>query len=326
MMLETHDAWTLAHDAALGAGASAAMAASLAQATVAAEQAGKSGVGFAHLLDYLDGLQQGRIQGAALAAISHPTPASIRINAQGGIAQLGFDQAFDALVEKCSNFGMAVLLLHHSFTVGELGYYTRRLAEAGLVALACTNAHAQVTTASSGQRLFGTNPLSFAAPRADGPPLVIDQSSSATAFVNLRRAAEEGHPIPEGWALGPDGQTTTDASLAIQGLLLPFGGQRGANIALMVETLAAGLGGGQWSTDAASFAQGSKSPDIGLFVVAFAPTLLAPDFSARLTQQLSHLAARGLHIPGSRPALSKLDIAETTLQAVRAYAQHRPGP
>ena len=35
----------------------------------------------------------------------------------------------------------------------------------------------------------------------------------------------------------------------------PFGGYKGSNIALLVELLAAGLSGANWSLDAASFAE-----------------------------------------------------------------------
>ena len=99
--------------------------------------------------------------------------------------------------------------------------------------------------------------MAFAAPVADGPPLVIDQSSSATAFVNIRKAADEGREIPEGWALDATGHSTTDPVQAMKGALLAFGGARGANIALMVEVLAAGLSGANWSLDAPFFRRAS---------------------------------------------------------------------
>ena len=64
---------------------------------------------------------------------------------------------------------------------------------------------------------FGTNPLAFAAPRKGRAPLVIDQSSSATAFVNIRAAAQAGRQIPEGWALDAEGRPTTDPFAAMNG-------------------------------------------------------------------------------------------------------------
>lgn len=319
MIISNEQALALARNAALGAGASAELAESLAQATVSAEWAGSKAVGFAHLPDYLDGLSKGRIRNNPKPLLSYPTPACVRVDADGGIAQLGFDMALEALLSRCKTHGMAVLLLNNSFTVGELGYYTRRLAEMGFVAMATANAAAQMTTAESGKPVFGTNPLSFAAPRGTGKPLVIDQASSATAFVNVRRAAETGEPIPEGWALDQNGKPTTDASEAVKGVLLPFGGMRGANIALMVEILTAGLTGGNWSTQSPSYASGSDSPAVGLFVVAFQTEQMNPGFAERLAEHLGFLAQQGVRIPGSHLNVTELDIPNDVRAKVQAY-------
>src|SRR5690606_1974883 len=114
--------------------------------------------------------------------------------------------------------------------------------------------------------VYCTNPMAFAAPVAGGPALLIDQSSSATAFVNIRKAASTGDSIPTDWALDEAGNPTSDARAAMKGALVAFGGARGANIALMVEVLAAGLSGANWSLDAPSFTSGTQNPGTGLFV------------------------------------------------------------
>jgi (2R)-3-sulfolactate dehydrogenase (NADP+) len=292
------------------------VAVSLAKAVLAAELAGKRSVGFEHLLDYLDGFAKGRIAGAAKPEISFPAPALIRVDAKGGIAQLGFDRAFDDIVERATRHGVALFAQTNSYTVGELGYYTRRLAESGLVSLAACNASAQMTTLESRKAVFGTNPISLAAPMEGRKPLVIDQSSSATAFVNVRRAAEQAEAIPAGWAIDAAGTPTTDAREAVRGLLLAFGGMRGANIALIVEILAAGLTGANWSMDAPSFSNGTESPGIGLFIVAIKPDLLAPGFAARLSAQIERLAAQGVRIPGSHIHVTELELPESLVALI----------
>ena len=142
---------------------------------------------------------------------------------------------------RAETFGIALFAQKGSYTTGELGYYPRRLAEAGLVALAATSGPALMTVAGAKTPVYCTNPIAFAAPLDEGPPLIIDQASSATAFVELRRYAERGEALPPGWAVDADGQPTTDPQAALRGALLAFGGARGANIALMVEVLAAGI-------------------------------------------------------------------------------------
>lgn len=296
--LDLESAYELALHALAGAGASDAMAQSLAAATVRAEARGQSGVGFAHLVDYLESLRAGRIHGAAIPRRLDPAPALIAADADAGTAQLAFDGVFEDFVDKAHRFGVALFSLKNSYTTGELGDYVHRLAGAGLVGLAMTNGPALITVPGSKTPVYCTNPLAFAAPRANGPPLLIDQSSSATAFVNIREAAARGESIPDGWAIDADGHPTTDARAALNGALLAFGGTRGANIALMVEIMAA-AGGGNWSLDAPDFKSGDRTPSAGLTVVAFSPSLLDPDFENRLAAQLDRLSGKhGIHIPG----------------------------
>lgn len=315
------DAREFAVRAAMAAGAGEAAARSLANATVAAELCGRPAVGFAHFLDYLDGFAAGRIAGGADHEIDFPTPAAIRVDAKGGIAQLGFDRAFDVLLARASLYGLALFTQQNSYTAGELGYYARRLAEAGLVALIAGNGPAQMTAGAGRKPVYGTNPMAFAAPVENAPPLVIDQASSATAFVNVRRAADMAEAIPAAWAIDADGKPTTDAREAIKGALLAFGGARGANIALMVEILAAGLTGANWSLDAPSFAEGTTSPGAGLLVIALSPTLLAPDFSARLASQVERLAGSGIHIPGRTPISDEIVLPRALVDAIEDYGK-----
>lgn len=324
------DAHTLALTALTGAGASPAMAASLARATVDADVRGSAAVGFAHLVDYLEGLRAGRINGRAEPEKTDPAPALIRINADGGIAQLGFDRAFDDLAGKAKTFGIALLAQFNSYTSGELGDYVLRLAHQGVLGIAATNGPALIAGSGGSKPVYCTNPLAFAAPSANGAPLLIDQSSSATAFVNIRRAAERGEAIPEGWAVDAMGQPTTDAAAAIRGAMLAFGGSRGANIALMVEVLAAGLSGANWSLDAPGFTDGSASPGSGLTVIAIAPSLLEEDFEDRLDAQLTRLSTNyGIHIPGASKYVSSkqarrdgIRLPSALVRRISAFAKH----
>lgn len=319
MRYSIEDAREIARRAAMVAGADEASARSLANATVAAETHDRGAVGFAHLLDYLAAFAAGRIA-VARPEVSFPTPVIIRIEARGAIAQLGFDLAFDEILDRTNLYGLTVFAQAGSYTTGELGYYVRRLADAGLVALAASNGPALMSVDQGGGPVYGANPLAFAAPVAGGAPLVIDQSSSATAFVNVRRAAERGEPIPQGWALDRHGQPTTDARAAIEGTLLGFGGARGANIALMVEVLAAGLTGANWSLDAPPFASGERSPGAGLFITTLKPDALAPDFAARLAAHLARLADGGVYIPGQRDLVEQIELSDAVLFALGAYA------
>src|ERR1700691_3230637 len=237
----------LAARATRAAGASNEAALSLARATVSANAHGKVSSCFSHLMTYLPSWRAGRIVGDAEPVVTSPAPAAIHCDARGGIAQAGFDRAFDDLRRRAETFGVALFAQNGSYTTGELGYYARRLGEAGLVAFAATSGPALMTVTGAKTPVYCTNPIAFAAPLDEGPPLLIDQASSATAFVQLRHYAERGQTLPLGWAVDADGAPTTDPQAALRGALLAFGGARGANIALMVEVMAAGLGGAHWA-------------------------------------------------------------------------------
>lgn len=326
------EARVLARFSILGAGGNAAMASSLADATLAAEASGQSAVGFAHLVDYLESLVAGRIVGSAEPLISSPAPALIRSDARGGIAQLGFDRAFDDLCARAGTYGLTLFTQNKSYTAGELGYYVRRLARSGFIAFAAANGPALMVPPGVSQAVYCTNPFAFGAPTGSSGPLVIDQASSATAYVRIRAPAERGERLPEGWAIDAAGAPTIDPGAALKGALLTFGGARGANIALMVEVLAAGLAGGNWSLDAPGFTQGDQSPGAGLVVIAIAANMLDPDFAARLESHTRRLAGLGVYIPGLTRRLREEEARKEgfqlpceLVQRIVAYADQADG-
>jgi (2R)-3-sulfolactate dehydrogenase (NADP+) len=89
-------------------------------------------------------------------------------------------------------------------------------------------------------------------------------------------AARDGKPIPEGWALDKDGNPTTDAKAALEGSMLPFGGVKGAMLALTVELLVCALSGAAFGFESDSFfTEEGKPTRIGQAFVAIDPAALA---------------------------------------------------
>ena len=94
--------------------------------------------------------------------------------------------------------------------------------------------------------------MAFGFPRSEqsGPgagPLVWDQASSAMARGEIQLHQRDGKDLPEGVGIDTDGNPTTSPDETLAGAQLPFGGHKGAAIAMMVELLAAGLTGSQLS-------------------------------------------------------------------------------
>jgi (2R)-3-sulfolactate dehydrogenase (NADP+) len=275
--------------ALIGSGATPAQAAVLAEATVEAELLGRRPVGVSHLLDYVDGFRSGRIT-PGTPSLEQRTTVITAVDCRGGLAQHGFDLALPALCAGATEHGMSVAALRHCFTAGELDYFVRRLNRQGLLGLACANSPALVTVAGARGALLGSNPLAFGIPLPHGRRLAFDQASSATAWVAVRDAAMSDVPIPDSWAVDSSGVPTTSAAAALEGALVPFGGYKGGNIALLVEVLAT-LSGGTFSTDAPPFTSGASSPSIGVTVVAVATEMLNPGYLHRLDVQLDRWRA-----------------------------------
>lgn len=313
--------------AGVAAGAGHPTARSLVDATMSAALHGPPALGFPHFLDYLNSFLEGRINPDPSPYVDRPYPAFLASDADGGIAQLGFDLAFHDLVDTVRKLGVAVFAQSNSYSTGELGYYVRRLAVEGIVGFAATNANAFMVANSGGSAVYSTNPMAFAFPLGEeSPPLLIDQSASETAYVNIVAAAGEKRPIPEGWAVDETGMSTTDSTKALKGSLLPFGGRKGANVALMVEMLSAGLSGGNWSLDAPSFNSGGACPAVGLTVVAMMPGDPGHRRMERARKQVARLRGRGVYVPGvsgveDRPSTSSgLSVPRAVLEAVRKIA------
>lgn len=291
--------------AAQNCGASEIVASAISEASLDAQMEGSSVTGLSHFVLYCEAMLDGRVDGRAIPVVSKPTPVLFTVDARQGFLHTGFDSKLDDFCASVTLFGVGIFSASNGFTCGNLGYFVRRIAERGLAALAATNAGPAMLAASGSTKpVFATNPIAFAAPRECGVPLLIDQASSQTTWVSILHAAEKGESIPAGQAIDANGNPTIDPVKALKGALVAAGGQRGANIALMVEMLAAGLTGSNWSLDAPSFAEGDRNPGVGLLVIAINPQLLGgDDYSKRLAEYLDRLETEhGVYIPGTSRA------------------------
>jgi (2R)-3-sulfolactate dehydrogenase (NADP+) len=316
--LDRADVVALCRAALRAAGAGPLQAELLVETALYAEDRGHPEVGVAHLLDHVHALDDGRLDGRAVPRVHRASPVVTLSDARGGIAQTGFHEGAPDLVLAAQRYGLAAFAQRRAFTCGALGWFVDRLAGAGLVAVATAVAPAVLAAGPGSGPVFGTNPMAYSVPRPGRPPLTVDQASSSTAYVSVRAAAERGTPLPEGWALDADGRPTTDPRAALDGALLPFGGYKGANIALLVELLSS-IAGGNWSMDAPPWDAGSRSPEVGMFVLAIDPDVLGRGSPARIAEHLDRLADSGVRLPRARPAEpgSRLALRADVVNALR---------
>jgi LDH2 family malate/lactate/ureidoglycolate dehydrogenase len=92
-----------------------------------------------------------------------------------------------------------LIVAAHCFPTGMLGYWVRRLAEGGFVAVLTATSPARLGSPAGGQKLAGTNPLAIAIPSSDGKPLVADVSMGAVTYGDvLTGAATQEELVPFG--------------------------------------------------------------------------------------------------------------------------------
>ena len=75
-----------------------------------------------------------------------------------------------------------VVAAGRTFPTGALGYWTRRLADGGLVAAVTATSPPRLGHPDGGPKLAGTNPLSIAIPSSDGKPVVVDVSMGRVTY------------------------------------------------------------------------------------------------------------------------------------------------
>jgi LDH2 family malate/lactate/ureidoglycolate dehydrogenase len=133
-----------------------------------------------------------------------------------------------------------------------------------------TNCEPSMSPWGACEAFFGTNPIGVSFPTGKGFPLKIDLATSLVARGNIIAADKAGQPIPEGWALDPDGNPTTDASAALAGTVLAMAGHKGAALAMMVELFSGVLAGAAVGNQIGSmYKQMDRPQDVGHFFCLF---------------------------------------------------------
>ena len=317
--VKTDEIWDLVYRSTRRAGFTEAVCQALADATTEAELHGKPAVGLEHLFYYFQAVTNRLITPTPQVELTSVTDSMLVVDADHGPMQHAYRQAEDSLLAGVKAQGLATLMIKNAFAGGELGHYARRLAKHGLVSLAFANSPAVMSVGGSYDRLLGTNPLSYGVPLADSRALIIDQASSSTARVNFQKYATRREPIPESWALNRHGQPTTDAEAALAGTLLPFGGYKGGNIALLVEFMAM-LGGGDSSYEAAPYYVGERRQGIGATIIALDTNKL-PGYRERIDALIRQF--RNDH--GSKIRVTELEPKDRTVevrQSLWSQLQH----
>ena len=292
----------LATTALRASGFSDAQARAIARNVTAAERDGCTSHGLFRIPFYRGALANERCDAHATPTLVTDERAIVHVDAGGGFCPLALETGLPALIETSRRHGIAALAIRRVYNIAALWPEVERLAEAGLVAFAFTASNASVAPAGGTAKLYGTNPMAFGYPRHGRPPLVFDQASAACARGEIQLRLRAGESLEPGWAIDADGQPTLDPQAALDGAQLPFGGHKGAALALMVELLAGALIGELFSTESSEHdVHRIGAPFGGEFLIAIDPAACAPPGQAAdAIVRAEDLFARVLEQPGTR--------------------------
>jgi (2R)-3-sulfolactate dehydrogenase (NADP+) len=154
-----------------------------------AEQSGRTGHGLRRV-EWLEGWE--KLETAARPARLVCEPGYERWDGNGALGYLVASTIVDAQIASPPEHAR-VIVAGRTFPTGMLGHYTRRLADAGLVAAMTATSPRRLGHPAGGPKLTGTNPLSIAIPSSDGRPLVADVSMGNLTYGDVLsgRASED---------------------------------------------------------------------------------------------------------------------------------------
>ncbi|MEO3749975.1 Ldh family oxidoreductase [Streptomyces sp. B6B3] len=294
--------------AAAGAGPDAARR--VARSLVEADLAGHGSHGVRRLPGYLTWVRDGVVDPTRTGEVRSRTGATAVVDGQRAFGQLAARRAAEEVAALCGEFAVGVVSVRDCNHVGRLGEYTADLADRGLVAVALSNADPTVAPHGGRERRLGTNPMSWALPRAEGrPPVVMDWATAAVAEGKLNVARTNGRSVAPGLLLDSAGAPSTrPADFYAGGALLPFGGHKGYALSVVIE-ITGGLLSHTGISSLPGYEGGFGTVLIGVRIDAFVPLAEFRDQTESFCAELARTPlAEGHHevlVPGEPEARTR---------------------
>ena len=263
-----------------------------ARVLVDADLQGVSTHGVSRLNIYLQRIEKGLIDPKASLGIDRNGGSVLALDAGNGLGQVQAMKALDMLMPLAKQNGIAAATIRNSQHFGALSFYCNRAAEEDMILLAMTNCEPAMSPAGGFQPFFGTNPIATSFPTGKGYSVKIDMATSIIARGNIIVAQKKGQAIPEGWALDPNGEPTTDASQALLGTVLTMAGHKGYALALMIEVFSSVLSGAAIGPEIGSMYKNmDRKQDVGHFfcLLNIAAFLDVADFKRRMDETIDSI-------------------------------------
>jgi ureidoglycolate dehydrogenase (NAD+) len=260
--------------------------------------------GTRQLRGLLKNFRVGRLHADAHMVVEAEGPGWARVDGQDAMPLATAYRSMELCIAKARATGIGYVGVRRSSHYGAAGFYAVMAAQQGMIGLSMCNVDPGVTAPGSRGRVMGTNPIAYAAPLRDGPPVFLDIATSAVAASKLYAAQALGQPIPDTWLVDDDGLPTTDPTgYPRRGALQPMAGHKGYGLAVLVEILTAVLSGAGIMSEVNSWMLDSLEPanQGHAFIAIDAGAMLPPElFSARMEQMADEIHAAPLAVSSQR--------------------------
>ncbi len=206
------------------------------------------------------------------------TAAFAVVDGDNSIGMVSADFCMDYAIKKSKESGIFAVFSKNNNTFGPAFYYPLQAAKRGVLGIAFSNSPAQMAPFGGKEKMLGTNPFAAVIPVGESDPIIIDFATSVVAKSKFKEYANSGKPLPQGWALDVDGNPTTDAKKAIEGLVLPMAGFKGYGIALLIDVLAGVMSGASYLNKVGRFySEKNDCMDVGFCFIAIDPKVVFGD-------------------------------------------------
>jgi len=272
-----------------------------AKAIIASDRWGIGSHGLMRLPFYLERLSAGGINPQATLTTVTDMPSLVVMNGANGLGHWQLQAAAELAGDRALINGIAAVGVGASSHCGALGIYTASITRKGLVGIVFSNGPAVMPPWGGKKSVLSTSPIAAGIPTT--PPTIIDMATSAVARGKIAAKAQANEPLEPGWAFSADGEPTTDAKVALTGMLAPLGGAKGYALAVLVESLTGALIGPTLAAnmpDMFVLDDAAKPQGISHFVIAIDAKKLTVDGSHdRLDSFVGLVHDAGGRMPGA---------------------------
>ena len=258
-----------------------------------AELRGIDSHGMVRLPVYVRRIQAGVVKGKPDMVVQPSGTTAALLDGDNGLGPVVGSRAMATALELAGKHGTGFVGVCHSNHFGAAAYYVEKAIDQGCIGVAISNAPPNMAPFGGRKRFLGTNPIAIGIPAGKESPLIFDASTSVVARGKIIVAAHRKQPIPEGWAIDPEGVPTTDADQALAGAVLPFGGPKGSAISFIVDILCGVLTGAAFAVHLNTLENLNAVQNVGHMFAAIRTDIFlsAEEFKQRMDAILGLLKA-----------------------------------